>query len=140
MSGRLIKYDSCVEHRIGFFFYLVQNLCILKNRSADLHVKKGIILIVAVNKHGVNWLKLIHVLCYLLTPWSRVHLKKLTGFAANQEFPRILWNPKVHYRTHKRQPPVQFWANPIQFAQPLPTFWRSILILSSHLRLGLPNG
>ena len=36
---------------------------------------------------------------YLLTPCSRVLLEKLTGFAANQ-IPRILWNPKVHYRTH----------------------------------------
>ena len=31
---------------------------------------------------------------HLLTQWSRVLLEKLTGFAANQEIPRILWNPQ----------------------------------------------
>ena len=38
---------------------------------------------------------------YLLTPWRRVLLEKLTGSAASQEIPRILSNPKVHHRTHK---------------------------------------
>ena len=32
------------------------------------------------------------------------------------------------------------WASPIQSINPHPTSWSSILILSTHLRLGLPSG
>ena len=42
-----------------------------------------------------------HTTLYLLTPWSRVLLEKLTGSAASQEIPHILWNPKFHYLTQQ---------------------------------------
>ena len=61
-------------------------------------------------------------------------------FSASQEIPRILWNTKVHCRSHKCPPPVPILnqLNPVH--TPHPTSWRSILILSSHLRLSLPSG
>ena len=59
-------------------------------------------------------------------------------FAASQEIPRISRNPKVHYRTHKRPPPLSILGQPNPVHIPTPTSWRSILILSTHLRLGLP--
>ena len=33
-------------------------------------------------------------------------------FAASQEIPRISQNPKVHYHTHKRPPPVSILGQP----------------------------
>ena len=61
-------------------------------------------------------------------------------FSASQEIPRILWNPKVHYCIYKFPPPVPILSqiNPVH-APLQPTSWRSVLILSSHLRLGLPS-
>ena len=80
------------------------------------------------------------VFTYLLTPWSRVLLEKLTGSAASQEIPRIFGTRRfLTIPTSARHQSLS-WANPIQSPQLPPTYWRSILILSSHLRLGLPNG
>jgi hypothetical protein len=76
---------------------------------------------------------------YLLTPWSRVLLEKLTGSAASQEIPCIFWTRRfLTVLTTVRHLSLS-WAKSIQSPQPPLTSWRSILILSSHLRLGLPN-
>jgi hypothetical protein len=51
-------------------------------------------------------------------------------FSASQEFPRILWNPKVFYYAFQRARQLSLtWARSIQSILPLPTSWRSILIL-----------
>jgi len=61
-------------------------------------------------------------------------------FSASQVIPRILWKPKVHYRIHKCPPTVPMLSQLDPVHIPHPTSWRSILILSSHLFLGLPSG
>ena len=61
-------------------------------------------------------------------------------FPASQEIPLILWNPKVHYRTQKRLPPFPILGQPNPVHILHPASWKSIVILSTHLRLGLLSG
>ena len=76
---------------------------------------------------------LTYLLTYLLTPCSRVLLEKLTGFAATQEIPRILWNPKFRYRTHKRPPPEPVLSQ----LHPVPTTPSHFLKI--HINIILPS-
>ena len=77
---------------------------------------------------------------YLLTPWCRVLLEKLTSLQLVKKFPAFHGTRKfITALTSVRHLSLS-WASPIQCVYPHPTSWRSILILSTHLRLGLPSG
>ena len=76
----------------------------------------------------------ITLLTYLLT-YSMVQSPswEANWFAASQEIPRILWNPKVHYRSHKRPSPF-----PI-LCQPNPVHIPTSHLLEIHLNIIHPS-
>ena len=76
----------------------------------------------------------------ILTPWCRVLFEKLTGLQLVKKFPAFHGTRRfITAPTSVRHLSLS-WASPIQSIYPYPISWRSILILSTHLRLGLPSG
>ena len=86
----------------------------------------------AMQQHGKYWVN-------LLTPWCRVLLEQLTGLQLVKKFPAFHGTQRfITALTSVRHLSLS-WASPTQSIYPHPTSWRSILILSTHLRLGLPS-
>jgi len=83
---------------------------------------------------------LTYLLTYLLTPWSTVLLEKLTGFRPVKKFPAFYGTRRSITALTSSRHLSLFWASSIQSTPPKPSSWRSILILFSHLRQGLPSG
>ena len=69
-----------------------------------------------------------------------VFLQNLTVCHPVKKFPAFYGNRRfITAFTNARHLPPS-WASSIQYIPPHPTSWRSILMLSSHLRLSLPSG
>ena len=77
---------------------------------------------------------------YLFTPWCRVLLEKLTGLQLVKKFPAFHGTRRFITAPTSIRHLSLSWARPIQSIYPHPTSWRSILILSTHLRLSLLSG
>ena len=87
-----------------------------------------------------SYTTLTNSLIHSLTPWSRLLLEKLTGFQLVKKFPAIYASKRfITAFTSVRHLSLS-WVSSIQSTIPHSTSWKSILILSSHLRLGLPSG
>ena len=76
---------------------------------------------------------------YLLTIWNRVLLEKLTGFQLVKKFPAFYGNGRFIIAFTSACVLFVPWVTSIQSMPPHLTSWRSILILSSNLRLLLPS-
>jgi len=80
-----------------------------------------------------------YLLPYLLTPWCRVLLEKITGLQL-VKFPAFHGTRRFIIALTSVRHLSLSWASSIQSIYLHPTSWRSILILSTHLRLGPPSG
>jgi len=89
--------------------------------------------------HHTELLNVVPSNCYLLTPWSRVLLEKLTGFQLVKKFPEFYGIRRFSTTFTSARHLFLSWASSIQCLSSHPTSWRSILILSSHLCPGLSN-
>jgi hypothetical protein len=71
----------------------------------------------------------------LLAPWKRVLLEKLIGLQLVKKFHAFYGTQRFITTFTSAHHLFLSWTNSIQSIPPHPTSWRSILILSSHLRL-----
>ena len=60
-------------------------------------------------------------------------------FSASQEIPRIVWKPKVHYRTHKFPPPVPILSQLDSVHTPTSHFLKTHLNITLSSTPGSPN-
>jgi hypothetical protein len=118
---------SKMFHHILLFIEMFRSLLQLSSGCHTNNCTEGLI-------------KTTHLLTYLLTTWSRVLLEKLTGFQLVKKFPPFCGTRRFITAFTSARHLSLYWASSAQSIPPHPTSWKSILILSSHLRLGLPNG
>jgi len=83
---------------------------------------------------------LTYLLIYSLTPRSTALLEKLTVFQLVKKFPAFYGKRKFITAFTSACHLSLSCASSIQSKPPHPTSWRSKLLLSSHLCLGLPSG
>jgi hypothetical protein len=116
------KLNRCASSFITFFHILLVPYIYDIIR---LRVKEG--------KVALIWVRgQTYLLTYLLIQHSPSW--EANRFAASQEIPHILWNPKVHYRIYKCPPPVSILSQ----LNPVHTPTSHFLKIHPNIIMGLP--
>jgi len=91
-------------------------------------------------KHNFSWWAKSYSYSFELFTYSMEQSPswETSVLGQSRNFPH-LWNSKVHCRVYKIPPTVPSLGQINPVLAPHPTSWRASLILSFHLRLGLPN-
>ena len=118
---RCVTYCICGILRIGPFLAITQRVVVITHRRFE-------------TTYSVPSYLLTYLFTYLFTPWCRVLPEQLNGLQLVKKFPAFhgTWR-FITALTSVRHLSLSC-ASPIQSTYPHPTSWRSILILSTHLR------
>ena len=81
----------------------------------------------------------LRLLTYLLSPWRIVLHDKLTCLQLETKFPTFSGTRQFITAFTSARHLSLSWASSIQSITSNPISWRSIVLLSSHLRLGIPS-
>ena len=132
--GSQLQLEGYIAHfHISLPFFALEFWFALSRLSRRWLVKFGLYFCCYCS-YRINPLKNGGYYTYLLTyPMEQILSWEANRFAASQEIPRILWNPKVYYRIHKCPPSV-----PI-LSQLEPVYTPTSFFLKIQLNIILPS-
>jgi hypothetical protein len=84
-------------------------------------------------------LRMLHQRVSTFESYNSNQLLSTLDNITSSQIPRISWNPEICYSFHQTLPLVPILSQMNQAHLLPPYFFRSVLILSSNLRLGLPS-